>query len=186
MPAQISPSADAKINGISRRIGQNDVVIEEATRDNKLAWEQFEETLHEFNKPDTRFLADDGEYMVLSLRKGKVELDPGVLSQKLQAMKDTNAQFRALWNAITVRTVDFTLLEQARIAGKIPQSVLDECITQKPDTVAHLRQPWAKDDKTRAQVLGITVTERSDGPMVSITKAEYERLQAAAGVTAQA
>lgn len=175
---QISPTADAKLHGISRRIGEADVVIEEKTLDKKRAWDEFEETLQEFGKPEARFLADDGEYLALSVRKGKTELDPGVLSQKLQALKDSAPKFRALWNQITVRTIDYTLLEQARLAGKIPQDVLDACITTKPDTIAHLRQPWTADDKNRAQVLGVTVTSRSDQPMVSITKAEYERLKA--------
>lgn len=178
MPAQISPAADRKLNTMSRKIGQADVVIEEQTNIKKRAWEEIDETLQEFNKSDVRFLADDGEYLTLSLRRGKVSLDEKMLSLKLQALKDSSAKFRALWRSITVPVVDPNLLESARNAGKIPQEILNECLTTGADTIAHLRQPWTADDKNRARVLGITPVP-SNGPMVSITKEEYDELLAA-------
>lgn len=160
MVSQVSPSTDKKLHRASRTIGKADAQIAIHEEKRKKAWEFFLETADEFNQPELRFLADDGHYMTLQWRQGKPKRNDALLAQKLQAMAAAvGGDYQALWESITVRTVDNNLLEAAVLAGRIPAELLDGVIETPEPTYARIRQPWTKEDKNRAVVLNVKANE---------------------------
>lgn len=172
-PQSTTPAVDKKLHQASRTIGRADAAIETHEKKRTKAWNLFIETADKVG-PKFRFLADDGHYMTLQWREGKVRRNDPLLRQKLQALCQ-DAEWRAahfqpsegeppftadeafwnVWDSITDQTVNSEKLEAAYQAGVIPAEVLQETIVVPDPTYARIRQPWTKDDGNRAVIFGV-------------------------------
>lgn len=158
MENQVSPTVDRKFHRASRTISRADKVIVAQEKKRTGAWNQFVELCDKLKLPQLRFLADDGKYMTLQWRTGQPKRNDALLAQKLQALvSSVGGDYTTLWEAITVRTVDNTLLEAAVLAGRIPAELLEDVIETPTPTYARIHQPWTKEDQNRAVVFGVVV-----------------------------
>lgn len=153
---QISARSDKTLNKLSREIGEGEALIEAGTLKKDNAWDSVNEVFNEFSLEgkEARFIADDGHYLQRQERSGQPKLDEDQLYSLIQQTYP-KGEATKIWNSITVRKVDSVNLEAAVQLGKLPAALVNNCITPAKKTFARVRQPWTKDDKERAKVLGV-------------------------------
>lgn len=154
--------ADQTLNGLSRKIGKatDDITAAEASKKN--AWEKVLEIGAEFAREggDLRFVANDGYTLAPTTRSGSPRLD----EKRLKKLIDANLpRAAAIWKSITEPHVNTTLLEQAIQSGKIPATLVDECLTVPEPTLVRNRVKWTKEDNQKAEIFGIVKTEDGNG-----------------------
>lgn len=151
---QLSKQADEKLNELSRKIGSQKQIIDIAQHQHDDAWAEAIDILAEFG--ETRFIADDGHYLQLQSRENKPKLDEAALERVLRAhCQDQRISFEDIWDQITDRKVNAEKLEEFVMRGRIPASLLVECLQPVPPTPARAHPLWTAEDKNRAVVLGI-------------------------------
>lgn len=156
-PTQLGPNVDKKMNELSTQIGEANAVIEEAVRRHDEAWAEVVEVFNEFvvEGKEARFVAADGHYLYKQPRKGGTSLDELRL-KTLIFQAHERAEATKIWNSITVRKVDNELLEAAVQTRRLDSELVDSCIEKKPDSFSRIRKTWTKEDRIKAEVLGLT------------------------------
>ena len=148
--SQVSETTDNKLKEHSHIIGTADGAIEIATKHKTEAWDAILEIFDElsFTGP---FYTEEGRTLMLQPRAGGTKLD----QEKLERLMRENLgnRFNGLWNSITTKTVDATLLDRMVRTGKIPGDMVDQCIEQKPSTFARIRREFTKEDTEKAKML---------------------------------
>lgn len=153
---QFSKNNDIKLNKLSLQIGQAEAVIETYTQEKDEAWEEVKALMFEVSQEKSpRFIASDGYSLQLQFREGTPKLDEAML-QALLFQRVERREATKLWNQITKRVIDPVALEAAVRTQKVPQDIVDECLTPAKGTHARIRREWTKDDKERARILGIS------------------------------
>jgi hypothetical protein len=145
---QLSPITDRVMNRLSRKITKAQEKIDTGTAEKEASWNEVIDNFSEFRREPgkARFICRDGYTLNWAKREGKTELDPQALRMAIS---------EKLWDQITVRTVDSSLLEAAVIEGLISEETLKTCITTKPPTGIRLHEEWSKEDRERAIIYGI-------------------------------
>lgn len=152
---QFGPEIDKSLNEASHKIGEAEETIEKATKEKDDNWEIVKDIFAELGGDKRlRFVADDGHHLTLQYRDGSPKLDEAML-QALIFQKFDNQKATLIWNSITKRTIDNTALEAAIRTKKLPQSILDQCLTPAKEITARIRKEWTKADRERARILGI-------------------------------
>lgn len=154
--AQFSEHIDNTLNRLSNEIKFAKDTIAEQTGKHDAAWTEAFDLFDELGLEgkEARFLAKNGHTLHRSRREGSPSLDEKLLQQKLEE-KFGPLKAKRIWNTLVIGHVDSRLLEVAVLQGRIPQSIVDECLTPGKETFSRLFPEWTKEDRERAEILGI-------------------------------
>jgi hypothetical protein len=155
MTHQLSDRTDKLMNALSERIGFDEFLLQHFGADKDAAWEEVLAFMEEHDIP--RFIAEDGHYLQKQNRQQSPKINEEMLKQRLEAWNPTG--FARLWNSVTVKRPDPTLLEKAIQRGRIPAEILHMCMEVPPLGYARVRKEWTKDDWNRAVVFDVAIKD---------------------------
>ncbi len=155
MATQYGPTVDKRLNKAGREVEAAEAKIAEGTAEKDRAWGEMDAIRGEVAKDKPfRFIAENGHTYAFQLREGKSVFDADKFQALLYQTYDKKDADK-IWNSVTKRVLDTALLETAKRTKKIPEELIDQCLTTSPDTYARVHPKWTKDDAERAKILGI-------------------------------
>lgn len=182
---QISKATDERLNILGLELTHTEKALADAEADKARIWvevfEAFDE--HGYSGEGFEFLVSDGKKLQRRKSQGKSVLDANKL-KSLIFERYPKAQAEAIWEGITrppepipppQRVVDPQLVERATLLGifdaqgqpvkirglpdfKLPTALVNDCITTAEDSFGRYHPDWSKEDKLKAQALGIKLS----------------------------
>ncbi len=151
--SQLGPTKDERMNELSRLIGEQEKIKDDAQEKFDNAWAEVFETFDEFDRQSSdqaRFIANDGFYLQRQIRAGRTVLDEEGLLRHL-----TPEQIAA----ITKRVIVPSLLESAVQMGLIEHDLVANFVSEGDPIPVRMRKKWTSADKRMAAQMGIEVVE---------------------------
>lgn len=148
MPSQLGPTIDARLNAISRLIGDKEEAIARNQAEFDELWREVFSIFDEFNLEGerARFIADDGSYLYRQMRNAS----PVLHEDELLALLNEEQR-----EAIMTKKVSPLMLESAIQSGLIPRELVNGCITTGDPTPVRKRGKWTSADKRKASLMDI-------------------------------